>query len=118
MASKFPRPTLGDILAKPGATYPHLLIKFDGFYERERVNVSAGAWPIAQIGRKCSLVIYPEPFDAEGTLSEPCQAFLIDSVQKVAKQTGYRMVVVWGPASCSFVEADGSITNPTKALTH
>ena len=84
-------------LAKPAGTaaYPHLIVRiYAGVYQRERIDMRAARWPMAQIGHLCSFVQRPEPFNADGTLSAPCRALLIASVHHAVRQTKHRMCIV------------------------
>ena len=99
-------------LAAPAGTaaYPYLVVRiYAAVYQRERIVVRAARWPMAQIGHQRSFVQRPAPFNADGTLSAPCRALLIASVQHAVRQTKFRMCIVWGPSSCTFVEVDSVI---------
>jgi hypothetical protein len=111
MASNFPfrRQAPADMV-----DYPHLVK--DG--NVERMSVSIGPRSVAQIGHGCSLVIHPHPFDADGTLSEPCAAFLLSSVATVARHFDSPIRIVWSAASSTYVEADGTISSTEGALIH
>lgn len=92
------------------ATYPYLVVRImSAVYQYEHIKVSAGARPIAQIGNKCSLVLRPEPFNAEGALSTACRAFLLSSVQHAVRETGHKICIVWGPTGCTYVEANSTL---------
>jgi hypothetical protein len=106
MDSDFPRRTPGlDGIPVDNSTYPYPLFLIGALYERKCINVSAGPWPIAQIGYQCSLVIHPEAFNPDGTLSTACQKFLINTVQHAVRQTEHGMCIVWGQAACTYVKA-------------
>lgn len=117
MASDFTRrlsplgvPTLIE-LPDSTATYPHRITQIASrFFHRTCIYVRIGP-PDAGISHPThgDFVQHLEPFDADGTLSMACRSLLLEGVREAVKCGGFRMCIVWAPASCSYVETDGSI---------
>src|SRR5678815_2077663 len=86
-------------------TYPHLVVRiYSAVYQRERIDVRVGAWPVAQIGHRCSFVLHPAPFNRDGAISPACRKFLINSVQEAVDRLKRQMCVIWAPSLCTFVQ--------------
>ena len=51
----------------------------------------------------------PNPFDADGNLTPECRRKLIELVGFEARETGFRMCVVFGPKEAVYVEPEGAI---------
>lgn len=117
MASDFTRrpsplgvPTIVE-LPDSTATYPHRITQIASrFFQRTCIDVRIGP-PDAGISHPThgDFVQHPEPFDADGTLSMACRSLLLKGVREGVKCCGFRMCIVWAPASCSYVETDGTI---------
>ena len=65
----------------PAATYPHLVVRINPIdYRCVRIRVSVGDWPLGQVCLETSnsntMLIHPEAFNADGTLSEVCRRLL------------------------------------------
>ncbi len=91
--------------------YPFIVVRLmSTVYQAERVKVSRGK-PSAGVGYKNSFLRHPSPFKRDRQISKGARDLLVAGVLAAVRKTGHRMCVVWGPAWCSFVEADGSVTN-------
>ncbi len=77
-------------------------------YQPEKVEVSHGE-ASAGVGFKTSFLRHLSPFKSDGQISDEARDLLLAEVLAAVRKTRFRMCVVWGPAWCSFVEADGSI---------
>ena len=89
--------------------YPFIVVQLmSTVYQAEKVEVSHGE-ASAGVGFKTSFVRHPSPFKSDGQISDEARDLLLAEVLAAVRKTGFRMCVVWGPAWCSFVEADGSI---------
>jgi len=77
-------------------------------YQAEKIEVSHGK-ACAAVRFKMSFLRHPSPFKSDGQISDEARDLLLAEVLAAVRKTRFRMCVVWGPAWCSFVEADGSI---------
>ncbi len=89
--------------------YPFIVVRLmSAVYQAEKVKVSHGK-ASAGVGVKNSFLRHPSPFKSDGQISNDARDLLLAEVLSAVRKTRFRMCVVWGPAWCSFVEADGSI---------
>ena len=89
--------------------YPFIVVRLmSTVYQPEKVEVSHGE-ASSGVGFKTSFLRHPSPFKSDGQISDEARDLLLAAVLAAVRKTGFRMCVVWGPAWCSFVEADGSI---------
>ena len=87
-------------------TYPYLVVRvFVAFYQREHIDFRVGS-PAVHVAYRRSFVQHPAPFDANGIVSPACRALLIAGVQGAVRQLPFRMCIVWGANSCTYVEKD------------
>lgn len=98
-----------DLIGDVGSScYPFIVIRLmSAVYQAERICVRRGP-TLAHVGWRTSLLQHPDPVKPNGQIDDEAKALLIGAVLAAVKRTGLRMCVVWGPAWCSFVEADGS----------
>jgi hypothetical protein len=86
--------------------YPYLVVRvFVAFYQRESISIFIGL-PTVHIANRHCYVQHPTPFEADGTISPAGRALLIAGVQDAVRQLPFRMCIVWGPNSCTYVETD------------
>lgn len=97
-------------LGNPKADYPHLVIRLmSAVYQREPIEIRQGV-PCVHIGHRSTYIQHPSPLTPEGQVSEDCRQLLMQGVSEAVKRLKHRMCVVWKSGVCSYVEADGTIT--------
>lgn len=91
--------------------FPFIVVRLtSAVYQTESLLVRAGdANAIVTPGQ--SLLRHPHPFGPDGQISGEARTLLLSAVLEAVRKSGFRMCVVWGPAWCTFVEADGSNKN-------
>ncbi len=89
----------------------------DGIAERLSISTAPGR-SVVQVCHDGCLLIHSKPFNADGTLSEPCKDFLLSSVQTVARHFASPIRIVWGPELSTHIRADGSILNNAPLRVH
>lgn len=102
-------------LAAPVTQYPYLVVRIMcTVYQREGIELRQGD-PDVQIGPGRCYVQHPEPRLANNDISEGCRALLLAGVSAAVNKTNFRMCIVWGEASCSFVEKDGVVNESSES---
>ena len=88
--------------------YPYLVVHLmSAMYQREKISVRSGA-PKAHIGHRDCYVHHASPFAEDGSMSQGCKEVLVAAVLESVRRTRFRMCLVWGADSCTFLERDGS----------
>jgi len=96
-------------LSNSTAEYPYLVVRImNAVYQRERIDIRQGE-PAVLIGAGKCYVQHPEPRTVGNEISEGCRALLLAAVSTSVDKTKFRMSVVWGKSSTSYVERDGVI---------
>ena len=101
-------------LENPTGSYPYLVIRiYSAVYQRESIDIRQGD-PSVHIGPRCTYVQHPSPWYPESELSLGARQLLLQGVSEAVTRLGFRMCVVWGKESCSFVERNGIINESTE----
>jgi len=96
------------ICARSHTNYPYLIIRvFAAIYQREYIEFRVGPPAVRIANRHCS-VQHPAPFEITGKVSSACRALLIAGVQDAVRRLPFRMCLIWGEASCTYVETDST----------
>lgn len=87
-------------------TYPFVVVRvFAAVYQREPLHIVQGGKAVG-VSRGDSFVRHPDPLLPDGSISPDCRELLIEGVQRAVREKGFRMCIVWGPKSCTFVEKE------------
>jgi len=94
--------------------FPYLVVRIMGaVFQYETIAVGEGK-PEVSVGCRRTRVLHPRPFEEDGTISGACRELLIRGVKETVEKTGFRMCIVWGEHSCSYVEKGGEIIESTE----
>jgi len=77
-------------------------------YGRKEIIFSVGENKY-QMNERTLEVSHPNPFASSGNLNPSCRLLLLEGTLEAVKRTGYRMCVVWGHNSATYLESDGRI---------
>ncbi len=87
--------------------FPYLVIRWmAAAYGRKQIIFVVGT-PRVEFFDRVLLVQHPRPFDEKGEITADCRASLLNGVLESVKISRFRMCVVWGHSSCTYVEIDG-----------
>lgn len=91
--------------------FPYIVVRLMAtVYQREDIDFRVGE-PAAEIHARRSFVQHPEPFNADGSLTEGCRQLLVDTLLAASVRLRFRMCVVWEADSSTYAEPDGSVVH-------
>lgn len=94
--------------------FPYLVIRImTSVFQYETIAIGEGE-PEVRIGCRRTLLRHPEPYAADGGIGSEARALLIQGVKESVQKTGFRMCIVWGEQSCSYVEKGGEVIESTE----
>ena len=94
--------------------FPYLVVRImTSVFQYETIAIGEGE-PEVRIGCRRTLLRHPEPYAADGGIGSEARALLIQGVKESVQNTGFRMCIVWGEQSCSYVEKGGEVIESTE----
>lgn len=94
--------------------FPYLVVRImTSVFQYETIAIGEGE-PEVRIGCRCTLLRHPEPYAVDGGIGSEARALLIRGVKECVQNTGFRMCIVWGEQSCSYVEKGGEVIESTE----
>ncbi len=95
---------------EPRSPYPchlGLFLRYGPFIYR-RLNLTIGhGWPDSLLSVTVAGIRFPEPYDADGNISELCREWIIDTMRSAAPKLGMRMCVEFKMGDYAYVDESG-----------
>lgn len=94
--------------------FPYLVIRWmAAVYGRKDFIFVVGDHKFSMNQRSIE-VTHPAPFDHTEQIAADCKSLILKGVLEAVKTSRFRMCVVWGPKSCTYVESDGNFNHSSE----
>ena len=94
--------------------FPYLVVRImTSVFQYETIAIGEGK-PEVYVGTRRTRLRHPNPFADDGSVGSEARALLIQGVKKIVQSSGFRMCIVWGENSCSYIEKGGEVIESTE----